>query len=273
MSSSRIGTYNDASGKITVGVFKNVSPTKADIQTNIAAEVDSDMVVIGGGAVASDENPGALLTASYPNENRSAWLASSKAHSRSCEHYLTTYALGLKIEGISLEELLDLMHIEIRDSDKVNHPEVAAKVPYGYNVVSGGFKIDWAGFGNLATASFPMSDGRSWMAKSKDHIHPDTAILHVFAIGLPKNLPVGNLDVSYISADSSSANHPSCTAHVDHSFALVGGGGEAHWTSDGSLLWRLEPTVNKEFTASSKDHEKEDKCTITAHAVGIRILK
>jgi cation diffusion facilitator CzcD-associated flavoprotein CzcO len=65
----------DVSGQITTAVFQDQLPDPK-AHCDIEVLVDQDMVVVGGGASANDL-PGALLTASYPNEQRTGWRASS----------------------------------------------------------------------------------------------------------------------------------------------------------------------------------------------------
>jgi hypothetical protein len=272
--SDRLNTFHDASGKVTVGVFRSRSASEAQHQFDIGADVPSDMVAIGGGGVAAEFPAGALLTASYPNGDLSAWLVSSKDHEVPNPHYLTAYAIGLQIEGMSREELLDAIYITTNESGLGQHPESSASLPSEYSLVSGGFKVEWSGAGNLATASFPGTD-RSWIARSKDHDIVSPANLRVYAIGLRKNLPVGQVDVKIGRQESTVSQHPSCVADVVNGYALTGGGAEAHWHTSGSLLWRLEPattTANQEFAVSSKDHMVAEACTITAYALGIKII-
>lgn len=272
--SDRLNTFHDASGKVTVGVFRSRSASEAQHQFDIGAEVPADMVAIGGGGVAAEFPWGALLTASYPNRDLSAWLVSSKDHDQPNPHYLTAYAIGLQIEGMSREELLDAIYINTNESGTGQHPESSVTMPSEYSLISGGFKVEWTGYGNLATASFPDTD-RSWTARSKDHNWPSPANLRVYAIGLRKNLPVGRVDVKIGSQESAVSQHPACVADVVNGYALTGGGAEAHWHTSGSLLWRLEPattTANQEYGVSSKDHMVVEPCTITAYALGIKII-
>lgn len=273
MSSDRLNTFHDASGLVTVGVFRKRSPSAEQHHFDLGADVPDDMVVIGGGGLAAEFPVGALLTASYPNDSLSAWLVSSKDHIQPNPHYLIAYAIGLKIEGMSRDQLINAIHIDTQESGLGQHPETSANVDDGFLLVSGGFRIDWSGAGNLATASFPSTD-RSWTARSKDHEAVSPANLRVYAISLREDLPVGQVQVAIESRESGTSQHPISVADVRDGFALTGGGGEAHWHKDGSLLWRLEPattTSNQEFGAASKDHIHPDPSSITSYALGIQI--
>jgi hypothetical protein len=277
MPQSMIGTFKDASGKITVAVFERKAGDSQQHFHDYAASVPDDMIVIGGGAEATSVPYGALLTASYPNSEMSAWLASSKDHIHPNPHKLKVYAIGMKINGMSRSELLNHIHIGRNESGLAQHPEASESVPPGYLLISGGFHVNWLDFnpsgGNLATASFP-ENALSWKARSKDHSIVSRANLTVYSIGIKEQLPVGRIESSIQTADSAHAQHPSATADVLPGFVLTGGGAEVHWTGSGNLLWKLRPvtqTTNQDFSAGSKDHEHYSPATLTTYSIGIKL--
>jgi hypothetical protein len=271
---THLNTFHDASGLVTVTVFSHRgSPAQQHWINEEILVGDGDMIAIGGGGTATDFPEGALLTASFPNDDLSGWVVSSKDHEKPNPHELITYVIGIKIVGMSRPQLVDSVFISQADSGVAPHPEAETGVPSNeFVLVSGGFRVDWHGVGNLATASFPSTEF-SWKARSKDHDIPDPANLRVFAIGLRRNLPVGRVTVVIDKADSGQAPHPAAVATVDPGFALTGGGAEVHWHGNGNLLWKLEPATSQDptFSAASKDHMHPDPSTITAFALGIRI--
>ncbi|WFB09351.1 hypothetical protein LRS74_21625 [Streptomyces sp. LX-29] len=236
---------------------------------------DGEMIAIGGGATATDADPGALLTASYPNDDLSGWVVSSKDHLRAHAHELTSYVIGLKIAGLSRAQLLRSVYVSRADSGAAPHPEAEAGIPSStdYVLVGGGFRVDWHGQGNLGTASFPATEF-SWKARSKDHLVSDPANIRAYAIALRRHLPVGRVDVAITRADSGQTAHPAAVAAVAPGYALTGGGGDVHWRGDGNLLWRLEPATSRtpSFSAAAKDHLRSDPASITAYALGVRIV-
>lgn len=271
---THVNTFKDASGLVTVSVFSHRgSPPQ---QHWINAEIlvgDGDMIAIGGGGTAAEFPVGALLTASYPNDDLSGWVVSSKDHENANPHELITYVIGMKIAGMSRDQLKNSVYISVADSGVAPHPEAEAGVPSDeYVLVGGGFRVDWNGAGNLATASFPSTEV-SWKARSKDHDISDPSNIRVFAICLNKNLPVGHVAVTIERADSGQMPHPAAVATVEPGFALTGGGAEVHWLGDGNLLWKLEPSTSNTptFSAASKDHIHSAPSTITAYAIGIQI--
>lgn len=179
----------DASGKVTTAVFRRQSSFEEAVFTDFQVHVDPDMVVVGGGAIGADTPTGALLTASYPNSSRTAWLASSKEHVWPNPHRLIGFAIGLKIAGLSRDQLLANLSFTQRTSDSDRHPVESAYVPAGFTLFGGGFRVNWRpGAGNLATASFPEF-GDEWTARSKDHHHEAHARSTPSALGCGRTSP------------------------------------------------------------------------------------
>jgi hypothetical protein len=268
-------TFTDASGRITVAVFSHQgSPAQAHWVEEEIIVGDPDMIAIGGGGTGKDFPQGNMLTASHPNNDLSGWVVSSKDHEISDPVELQTFVIGMKIAGMSRQDLLNSVFISQADSGEAPHPEAETGVPSNdFVLLGGGFRVDYRGAGNIATASFPSSQF-SWKARSKDHDIPDPSNLHVWAIGLRRNLPVGNVIQDMERADSSQAPHPAQTATIAGGFALTGGGAEVHVNGGaGNLLWKLEPSTdqNPSFAAASKDHEISDPTTLTVYALGIRL--
>lgn len=266
----------DASGRVTTAVFRRQSPSEEDLFTGFQVDVDPDMVVVGGGAIGADTPIGALLTASYPNRSRTAWLTSSKAHARSNPHRLVGFAIGLKIAGLSRDQLLANLSFTRQTSDSGPRPAESVGVPHGFILISGGFRVNWQpGAGNLATASFPEF-GDEWTARSKNHLYEAPCTIDTFGVGLRTHLPdVGPVERGTNSNVSASAAHPSTSTALTGGFAITGIGAEVRFNEPGSLLWQLEPTVNGDqqgVTASAKDHELSSAAIIKAWAIGIRLV-
>jgi hypothetical protein len=274
--------YTDGSRLITVTVFARefaASPSQKHVDAEV--KVAPEMVAIGGGGETIFRGAGALLTASYPNPDHSGWLVSSKAHMESDrDNRLIVYAIGIRIDGMTRDALLNsLVFNTTEDDEPVAKPETVASIePEEFVLVGGGFKVNWRGVGNLATASFP-STRFSWKARSQEHFGRDPSTITTWAIGIKRNLPVGRIEGEIDSRLSSdTAARPSNTANLSEGFALVGGGAEVHQSDKnrGSLLWKLAPATRwceQSFAAASKDHRGYDDPTVlTAYALGIRML-
>jgi len=151
-------------------------------------DIDSNYLIVGGGAVDNWTGWGNLLTASAPlldsNQRIVGWTASGKDHLKSSPARVTAYAIGLLLNGESYN--LDVK-VTSQNSETAAHPE---SVISNRNRVVGGGAIDhWTGAGNLLTASAPFLDntrerGIGWQARGKDHKVSSPAYVTAFAAEL-----------------------------------------------------------------------------------------
>jgi hypothetical protein len=276
-----LNVFHDASGKVTVSVFELQSPSQQESFTDFGVDVPSDMVAIGGGGMGAEFPEGALLTASYPNSDLSSWLVSAKDHYYPNPFILTAYAIGMKIEGLTRQQLLDYIAIVPQQSGLAGHPRAEAALPPGFLLVSGGINVNWdvdpgASQGNFATASCPQNNS-AWFAASKDQHYVSPANLTAYAIGLKEDLPIGTVNV-FISPPSVSAvaPHPSSTSVLPGGYALTGGGAMVSYGAGyGNLLWMLQPSTGiteQNFTAASKDQIEPSPATISTYSIGIQVV-
>ncbi|MDX3065081.1 MULTISPECIES: hypothetical protein [Streptomyces] len=279
----------DASGLITTAVFRYGADHDQQHFTDLGAEVDSDMVAIGGGASAVDSPHGALLTASYPADDGSAWLASSKDHNVPQPHRLTAFAIGMKIDGVSRQRLVEeLLTVVQTRSRRAAHPYVSARVPQGHTLIGGGFRVNWQdppsgeANGNLATASFPRAGG-AWTVRSKDHQISSPCTIDAFAVCLKSSFVIDGAEYTvrawtdFTESEGSPVPHPSAALPLSPSgYVLTGMGAEALPTEPGSLLWQLEPTTDGTtpgVRAGAKHHGQWSAATLCAWALGIRLQR
>ncbi|GAA0353026.1 hypothetical protein [Streptomyces blastmyceticus] len=284
--SSEVARYHDASGRITVAVFSELAQPAQEIWTDHQVQVtDPSMIAVGGGATGAEYPYGAYLTASYPSNDLSSWIVSSKDHNgRRQAHELNGYAIGLKIEGVDRDQLRAWINScsGSRPSGAPAHsPQAGASINSDRCVMlGGGFKVDWKGPGNIATASYPAmasssSSGSTWTVRSKDHMVDDFARITSYVMGIPKSLPVGTVLSRAFSGAGAAAQHPTTTAQVDDGWSLTGIGARVFYHADGSLLWNLQPVVNdtqQYVIAASKDHDSPDAASIVAWAIAIRLV-
>ncbi|MFE7074235.1 hypothetical protein ACFU96_29515 [Streptomyces sp. NPDC057620] len=279
----------DASGLITTAAFRNRAGRDQQHFTDLRADVDGDMVAIGGGARAVDSPQGALLTASYPADDGTAWLASSKDHNVPQPHRLTAFAIGMRIDGVSRDRLAGGLLTVVRTrSAHAAHPFASARVPEGHTLIGGGFRVNWRDprgghtEGNLATGSFPRAGG-AWTARSKDHRVSSPCTIDAYAVCLKSSFVIDGVrytvDVrtDFAESDGGPVPHPSAalslpaTGHV-----LTGIGAEALPTEPGSLLWQLEPTADGTgpgVRSGAKDHGEWSPDTLCAWVLGIRLIR
>jgi hypothetical protein len=299
--------FRKTEGPATIEINVKRSDDRQQHWTDFEVPVSSDMTLIGGGGMA-DDNPGALLIASYPNRERTAWLVSSKDHGYPDAHFLTGYSIGLSLDGVIPEELRQRLLVVQETSDPEPHPSAIAAAPdQHYVVIGGGFKIHQTGAGNLATASFPNNLAfqglPGWEVRSKDHDIQSPASITAYAICLPEEMifeerlfPRGFAVRRRIGPGTTSPvlPHPFAIDHVEaqDGYLLTGGGAIANWERTGgagNLLWCLAPLPQEPpsddhptppgheegrlaFLGRSKDHGTPSPCTITTFAISTQFM-
>ena len=272
--STKINEHTDASGKITVAVFERVASAPSAHFNDFSVEVADDYVVIGGGVEGTNSPAGNLITASYPNSDLSAWLVSSKDHLVSNPVQLKAWAIGLKIAGLSRQQVRDNISVTVASSPNAQHPDVSVSTPTGFVQIGGGIKVNWTGAGNLATATYPVS-AQTWRARSKDHQNASPAVTQVYSIGLRSSIAgVGTIVTGTSAATSAFAQHPSASTVLASGLALSGCGALVNWSDAGNLLWKIKPvntSTQHGCEAASKDHNIASPATITTYAVGIGV--
>jgi hypothetical protein len=300
----------DASGKITISLWTFTNPNPQghnDIQVNVGDEEGGGWVCIGGGGRGNGV-PGNFLIASYPvgfppepdggpaTNDWKSWRVSSRDHVYSDVFALTGFAIGMRIEGLSRQELISNLSRNSSISNAASHPDQVCFVEPGYLLLGGGFDIldQPDGGGNLATASFPDST-ISWRGRSKDESIISESRIRVFAIGImptiktldptpndPNHKKSWNIVTTFASFDSPGYMFPflpESTVSPLPGFALCGGGAAIR-PSDGSLLYDLEPELlaavtpqtfpTQRFKGKGAMHMSNTHSTITAYAMGIK---
>jgi subtilisin family serine protease len=271
---NKLFEQTDASGKVTIAVFERTSSVPLSHNTDFAIPVPSDYVVIGGGALGKNSPQGNLLTASYPNTGLTAWLVSTKDHVNTDPLAVRGWAIGLKIAGLSADQLRGHLTVSTATSGLVSHADITATLPSGFILVGGGFKVNWSGAGNMGTASMP-SGSTGWRARSKDHMQSSPATTQAYAIGLRADIGgIGSFSSLAGSSLSAVASHPATTANVPAGYALAGCGALVNWSGSGSLLWRIQPLqvggTQTACSVASKDHLESSPASINGYAIGLR---
>ena len=191
-------------GGVTVSVWQTLSVPPASQHFQFAVEVgterDDDWVCIGGGATAGTAGGPytpyniQYLTASFPSNDFKSWNVFSREHFYPTPISIMGYAIGMKIKGLSKDELIQNLRLTKIDSPEVPHPDQSCLVEPGFLLLGGGFHVlnqPQVG-GNLATGSFPDSS-ISWRARSKDVDIDSPSIIRVFAIGISPEIMKPNL--------------------------------------------------------------------------------
>jgi hypothetical protein len=159
-----ITTYEDHSASpVHVQVKSCTATTLQEVQA-VDCAVDSGYTLVGGGGYADGAGPGALLTLSNRYSDGRTWRAASKDHLAYDAHQLTTYAIGLRLDGVSAAVLRDRLSgfTMTQPNVPVASPSVGTSAP-AVGVGSGAETVT-SGVGQFLTTL------RYGVMASKDHI-------------------------------------------------------------------------------------------------------
>lgn len=264
--------YTDWSGLIHLQIFYT-TVGKAQ-HNNASAQVPADFVCIGGGAVAWGwTGNGAYITASYPDPSFAAWWGVSKDHIWSDPHYLTVYAIGMKMDGVSPDYLRSKIHLYSQTSGSADAPSTSITIPSNQLLIGGGAQDNWTGLGNLLTASYPGSS-TTWYVSGKDQVHADQSTITAYAIGIENiSFPnVGYIQVGYSSAVTYVGSKDcSVSATIPTGWALTCCGACAQWNGFGRVLSGMYPNGTSLASVWSKDCGQFDGGN--TYAYGLRVQK
>jgi hypothetical protein len=262
--------------------------------------VPADFVAVGGGVVGAETPAGALATASYPylDLELRKWTVRTQDDIYPQPHDNDAYVIGLKIEGLDVYTLRTLFTNAsgLNNPMWVANPSASASVPAGFITLSGGAH-GWGPWGNgqYLTASYPnvlrnlcrpwpceqQYSVTGWTGISKDHgvSVPGNVSPYLFAIKSQFSIGGSTYHVvgSVTAAASAVAEHPSATvAGLPGEYALTGIGAYVDWQPygwAGNLIWKLLPRPDiAGAEVASKDHGYYSPATITAYAIGIKLV-
>lgn len=246
------GFTTDASGLVTTGVWKLVSPTVAAFN-RVTLQVPADFVAVGGGAQGAETPNGALVAESYQSDTLNSsgagdwrrWTARTTELAVPQAHQTTVYAIGLRVAGLAARDLKPLLSVVNQDSHPtaaahpVNQVSFASATQARFVFLSGGVAAQAApsnssnALGQFVTATAPiltlgspswcsrydrcaLTFVNGWRVESKDHAisHPGT--VNTALLALPPTILVAGTAYRVIggqvSATSGNAAHPAVQA-------------------------------------------------------------
>lgn len=230
--------------------------------------VDDGYKILGGGAkINSNENPGSLLTESYPKSLK-IWRAEGKAHEVGNEASITAYA-------IAIYDPTDCWDVIIKTNQSSTSTRAIAQVslPTTFTMTGGGGRLSNKYPGQLLYGSYPLNN-HTWQVMGKDHIKPCAGDAFAYIIGIKPN--DNNEYYAYnriFSETSPSSLIVNQSMNVESPFLLTGGGAMTNWTSVGSLITQTYPKNLNEWYSAAKSHLDPCNATITCMAVGVEFSK
>ena len=236
----------------------------------VAQSRTKGLKLIGGGAsVDYGDGHGNLLTGSYPAGE--VWAASSKEHLLSSPAKVTAYAIYL----VDPDDIWDVKRVEVKSDRRTSRPQATAVLPAGYSLTGGGALVHGYGsHGVMLTQCGPaMIDGvwTGWTAEGKDHMKEDAAYATAWAIGIrSRNMLPGAIPkpTQLIAQMGSGRSRAAASAQAGDSQVVIGGGAAVTYDDAGGFLTAGYPAIaGKSWSASAKDHMKEDTLSITTWAI------
>jgi hypothetical protein len=304
------GYTTDQSGLLTTGIWSSQTTNPVRVQQNIIG-VPWDFVLVGGGALGTNYPSGALISKMAPEndlQNRQ-WRVLTQDALVAEPHNNESFAIGMKIEGVTIANLRNLVAWSSGGSDPngAAHPTAQAGPLQGFPAILGGgakaFAYAHPQTGQFLTSSSAIpafygscwwwgggwrcesSGATGWAAASKDHGVSAPGGISAYLSSMPDTISVNTasgprtfrVETFGRGVTSSVAAHPSIVvAGRTGEFALTGVGAYVDWQSHGSygnLLWKIVPRADiAGVEASSKDHAYSSPATVTGYVLGAKLV-
>jgi hypothetical protein len=241
--------------------------------------IPKEYKLLAGGARDNFEGEGNLLTASFPDGDRT-WVARGKDHVTHDQATISVFAIGIydnKPEHDNeFEPLWEVAQFSATGG-QAPHPSAEVSIAgdfiaKGGVLVGGGAVVkNGPGADKLLTSSYPKS-ATTWAGNAADPVNSDQAAITVFAQGLCCLVDGVKIKVDTNQVQSIRKDHPSEKCSPDNGFALAGGGAFVDFEPGlGNLLISSYPENDHTWAARSKDHRNSSPATITAYAIGLKI--
>jgi hypothetical protein len=163
----KVSEGSDRTGKITTAVFERVASTANTKFTDFRVEVPEDYIVVNGGLEVLDVPYGHSVTASYPNDDLSAWMVSSQSILSTRPARVKAWAVGLKLQGLTREQALKYLRRE--EASGMNAASARAfNNPYIW--VGGGFRFDLPS--TARSLVFTSTYGQGWDSSILTGVNP-----------------------------------------------------------------------------------------------------
>jgi hypothetical protein len=243
---------------------------------------DPSYVAVGGGAWAlgGESFPGAFIVDGFvpPNGARDRFQASSKSHVQASSHALLLAVIGLKITGVSRDQLVANIRDDITTSFVASgQPFEAVNLPSGRVLLGGGASVQWfrdVTPGQLLVGSWGSVGTGLWQASSSQHIQADSLKITTRLTSIAPS--IAGIDLEAVdSANAISSSSGLTEARVTTpQIAPTGIGSWATFNGQGRFLVKVMPDFDdahpRDFVVQSKDHLQADGGTTFINVVGLR---
>ncbi len=251
--------HDDSAAPLHVEVRACTTTTPASSQV-IDCTVDWNYALVGGGAQVSVTTAGAMLVGTQGGPSAGSWRASSHDEFVVSPHNLTSYAVGIRLDGVNSKVLRDT--IVQYFSLSIDSPSLQSGLSHR---IAGGFS-DFSGLPRFLKETTPGSGADLWGGVVSPHLFtpPPHASVVMWESWLPSVIieGFGMLDIVTRTGANSpvvSTGRATAVANVAANYAVLGYGARANVTSGpGRLLTALGPNGSnlRQVMAQSIDHSQ-----------------
>ncbi|WP_437733689.1 hypothetical protein [Sorangium sp. So ce1335] len=269
---------DDSAAPVHVQIKECTTVASSNVHVGVDCRVDPEYALVGGGATTdSSSGSAAFLRESRPLDART-WRASSSARGMLNPHYLTVYAIGMRLDGVRTRDLQDAIQ---RRSVQLPTDVAAAQVDDGWMTIGGGAETapDASVTGDAArflTASYPAGL-QGWEAASTDYAIPAAGTTSAWLLQIKDQVieGFGGLEVKILQGSSEHAAHGYGTSslEIEPGWALIGMGASIDYADEqrSRTLVSIQPGEDgRSVSVTSRDQFVASAGTTTAVAVVAR---
>ena len=274
--------YLDCKGRVESAMWFCLSNSNAEVHTVTCPVGDMSYVAVGGGAMVNNGSsfPGAFIIDQFvknPNGARDGFRASSKSHIQSQPHRLFVYVIGLRITGVSRDQMLsNLQETSSSTVGQSGAPETWFQVPSGRILLGGSVFLNWfqgVSPGQLLVGSWLSSSDGFVGAKTAQLGMPDGLSINASATSIASSINGINLQGKELWTSTSVGSGVATASVTVPRMALTGIGAWADFNGEGRFQFNVGPDLFGDLgkvKAQTKDHLHANGGTTWVNAVGLQ---
>jgi hypothetical protein len=275
----QVASYFDCKGRVLTAIWWCITTQTAEVHNAVCPLGDPSYVAVSGGAWAlqGQNFPGAFIVDAFiPTGSRDSFQAASKSHVQSNPHLLAVLVVGLKVTGLSREQLLANIQDSAVTSQPSAQPAAGVFVPSGRILLGGSVSVQWnenATPGQLLVGSTGSVTAGLWTAASTQHILSDTLPLTTTATSMAPSIGGIDFEAFDFPADvSSSSGVGEARVSLPEGVVPTAIGADVMFNGSGRFLIRVGPDNDRyrDFVVQSKDHIQSDSGRTFLNVIGLR---
>jgi hypothetical protein len=228
----------------------------------------------GLGSIHYPNGRGHFIVSSYPNDQLTEWIAESKEHGHQSRRMLVVFALGMKVEGLTKEQLKSYIKLTKTTSAMASTaPLSSVTLPSTNDVLlSGGAQLNTTASGIFLNGSYP--EGNRWIAKGKNLLSTTSSRITSYMISIHKHIPINgvvkqiNSSVSQSSISTDPNSWGMNSRIVNHGVLNTGVGAKSESRSSVRYLKQLDLRFG---SVADADYNPHQGGTLTYYKIGVRV--